>query len=256
MPKKLLFPIGVCLIASITLYIMLRRPAHAQTAQQPWVAYTVFQTHRSTSLPAGQATERFRIEAQRSDGSRVFADADVQAISMFGGVREVRLVSERRILIDDRLKLTSTSHLSVRKYSQPQATCSYSKTAPRVQPSLLGTEYVLGYQAVVIQTVLSDRGMTFIHKNWEVPSLDCAVVRVYEERRNAAGDLTGTFEVIPTAIQTGPPTDALFQIPSNYTEGPPSAMYSANAQSRNTSMPDELAASLKDRDQKYYANRP
>ena len=69
--------------------------------------------------------------------------------------------------------------------------------------------------------------MSITGTEWRAPDLDCATLRLTEDRRDPDGTVTGHFEVQPVRVTLGTLASALFDVPSDYTEKSLSQMHDA-----------------------------
>jgi hypothetical protein len=214
-----------------------------------WKEFTIERIERSVSVPAGNPFEQVVLEAQRADGSRVNDNKTA-------GVRNIFLVpGGKNVKVNDLLRATTTLYRSSNSTPQPpafDAQCGFSRIVPRANPLLKGTAEVLGYKAVMIET----QEAPYVSTVWKAPDLDCATLKITEDRRDENGVVVGRFETQTLSIKMGTPDPALFDIPTSYSEQSPLEMHKAWAVKKGLSgVPPQCARkSLQQSEQRYREN--
>ena len=185
-----------------------------------WKQFTIEKVEKSAGQPAGNASEQIELAAQRSDGSQV-------TFHKTAGVRDIYLApTGEAVKVSDFLKAKTTLYRKKTSPRQPPAydsLCGLSLIAPGANPVLKGTDEVLGYKTVVIET----QQAPYVNTIWRAPELGCAALKVSEDRRDEHGAVIGHFEMQALSIKEGAPDRALFTIPTSYTERSPREMHRA-----------------------------
>ena len=236
---------AVFLVFAATFVIRAQR-----SSESVWKEYTIIRAESSRTVSGG-LLENVRFEAQRKDGSWVGGMLE-DATGRKGGVRSVLLRPLlQRVTVDQINGLKTTVFLPNRAVSSPPLSdrlCGFSQISPAMKPVNKGTEEVLGFRTVIIQT---EEG-PYLHTAWRAPDLDCATIKLTEDRKDDGGQVTGHFELLASQIIVGPPDARLFNVPAEYKEVPPSAMDAAARKGSPVSA--NMAQLLHERDLKYYEN--
>jgi hypothetical protein len=95
------------------------------------------------------------------------------------------------------------------------------------KPRYGGEREVFGFKTVATQTGQRVGDDFYSRSEWRAPDLDCMVLRVVEERRDARGNITGHFGIEAAKLILGAPDPKPFEVPDVYTEMSPSPMYAA-----------------------------
>jgi hypothetical protein len=216
-----------------------------------------------TSVSRGQyGMQRVVFEAQRADGSRVTGDVLPPGDSKNAARRMITLIPERmHTKVNDGLRSKTTYYFKDRPAPRPPAAdpqCGFSRLAASTNPALMGEAEVSGFRTVAIQTEQRIADESFLRTEWRALDLDCAVLKLVEERRDDSGHTTGHFEIQAVKITVGTPDPKLFQVPEDYSEKSPSEMYKALiAKFAKPGRPilDSMRRTLERDDQQYSANR-
>jgi hypothetical protein len=196
-------------VASAALVINLVRlaiPAKAQFGAV--VPYTVVLSETTTNTGGKRRVASLQTWAVRSDGSAVVklgtADTGSRMMWLAGGVE---------ITTDDVNRRKSSARVtanSVTASRLPSAQCLGQATNSPPGESVLSLESVAGYRAVKISNGAHAT-------RWYALDYGCALVR----QRIDFG-IEGISEVSLVNLIPGEPAQALFAVPVDYTEGPPS----------------------------------
>lgn len=250
--------IASCLaIASLT-HVIGGQRLHAVSLK--FKEFTIVRAERSQGR-SPHTLNRVLLEAQRADGSRVSGEV-VAGNPGQPSRRFVFLAPERiRAEVNDDLRAKTTYYMTDLPAPRPPAAdpqCGFSRLSPSSNPRFQGEAEVLGYRTMVIQTeARMDNGESYLHTDWKAPELDCAVLKVVEDRRDDAGKVTGHFEMQAIEVAVGTPAANLFDVPGDYTEMPPSQMHAAQLEKSGglaSRMPVNVKKRLEREDQKYFDN--
>lgn len=187
------------------------RSARAVRAQVlPAVSYTLV-LHETVTGPSGTARSgSLQTRAVRSDGATVLRLGSAE-----DGSRLIWLPSGIQIMTDDRSHAKST----MRRLENPNGWYRNRQTGciatDASHESVLGEETVDRYRAVKISRKTNARIQTV----WYALDYGCAVVR---SRMDFGGLESSEWRVV--TLVPGEPADELFAIPSDYKEGPLSAL--------------------------------
>lgn len=216
--------------------------AEAQTASgskttevegPPRIAFTATIAESSVSYkgPGAPSVSKTLKEAIREDYSRAITSTDENAI------RTVTLVPQMmRVDVCDRTKMKSTRYgqlpSGIAKLPAPKhgERCAASYAAGH-ESIYSGEEKVSNFVAYRYQLPVSTWSDTEILRTtvWMAPALGCYAIQQRTERVNkATQEITGVFERKPLDIVVGPPDPALFAVPVDYAEAPPSEFQRAN----------------------------
>jgi hypothetical protein len=203
---------------------------------------------------------RVVFEAQRSDGSRV--TGEVTPTGTIAARRFATLVPEGiQVRIDDSLRAKTTRYFRNNPPPTPpipDPECGLSRLSPDTKPSYKGEAPVLGIRTVAIQTEETiEDGESFLRTQWQAPDLDCAVLRVSEDRRDNIGHITGHFEIQALKVVVGTPDPKLFEVPPDYAEMSPSQMHEALTRQSvdpGRPLPESMRRRLEREDQRYFEN--
>jgi hypothetical protein len=221
-----------------------------------WKEFTVVRRESSRSFVNGSKGQRISFEAHRRDGST--AAGSTESPSLGGGTRSIFFnPSGQKIVVDDTVRMKST-YLRQTKSDHPlhDSTCGATAISPAVSPVVKGEEQVMGYMTLVIETHERVGKEEYVHSEWRAPDLDCAVLKISEDRMGEAGEVSGHFDMITSEITQAPPDPKLFNIPDDYAEVPPSAMHEARGKALALPpAPSRVLESLRKRDSLYLQNR-
>src|SRR5689334_24128912 len=95
---------------------------------------------------------------------------------------------------------------------------------------------------------------TFLTTVWKAPDLDCATLKMTEDKKEPDGTPTGRFELEGISVALGPPPGALFDVPANYTEMSPMQMDTARAAKSGSTIPEKALKSLQQHESEYIDN--
>jgi hypothetical protein len=224
-----------------------------QHPEDSWKQFTIVTTQRSIGH-AGAAHEYILVEAQRADGSSMKGDAVNAGDPRHFGRRVVKLLPERKkVTVNDSLRAITTWYYPEWRLRRPPAIdpkCGFSRLSAAAKPLFKGEDTVLGFKTVMIQT----QAGPYLNTVWKAPELDCATIKMTEERRNTdTGDIDGKFEIYATSIELGSPDRKLFEIPISYSEKAPSEMASANAARFKSTLSERKIKALQEEDKRYVA---
>lgn len=254
------FIVTILLGISAAGLVRLVRVQSLQAASDGFREFTLIRTERSQSRHP-QPLEREVHEYRRADGSRViaeYAEARKEPSRRF-----LYLVPERvRVQVDDVLRLRTTLHGKGEPPPRPpakDAQCGVSRIVQGAKPFFVGEEMLLNTMTVLIRTEHSSPdGEMYRNTVWKAPELDCATLRMSEDRIDrTTGKVTGHFEMKVRSITNGPPDERLFTIPADYVEKSPSQMQLAQlARMEDTapSTPESMRRRLDREDQQYFEN--
>jgi len=226
-----------------------------------WKEFTIVRNEGShTRVEIARVT----FDAQRRDGSRStgdytpFSSTPAPMTPGYQGGGEGRFVvlrlEGRRVSVDDRAHVTTTLFMTPNSSGPgtPDQMCGFTQIGPAFKPAYLGTDKILGFKAIVSQT---EQG-PFLTKVWKVPDLDCSVLRMSEDRRDAEGKVNGHFESVAVSVTLGAPDPRLFTIPADYVELSPAQRDGASRQARGIvgGPPDQASKSIQDNETRYHEN--
>jgi hypothetical protein len=242
---------GIAGLGTVILLYTLRSELGVR-AQSDVREYTIVrvETSKSSHPPV---INRAVFEARRADGARVTGEV--------GDSRRFLILPAQRIRVevDDRLRAMTTIPLPAIPIPRAHdSNCGVSEVLPDVKPRVTGGENVLGVETVAVRTEQTLGAETLVRTQWSAPDLNCAVVKVVEDRLDADGKAIGHFEILPEKITVGPPVAELFTVPPSYAEKLPSELYLAQLANRGADMtraPQGLRDRLAKRDQQYLASR-
>lgn len=244
----------VCIVAIGFTHMI--RGQHVGPASGTFKEFMIIRAERSESrIPT--PFERLVVEAQRADGSRMEGQL-TQADPPRAERRHIWLVPEGvRAEVDDSLRANTTLYFKDRPApapSVPDPQCGFSRLSPAANPRYLGeVGEVLGIRTVAIQTEQRLGSESVLNTVWRAPDLDCAVLKMTEDRRDETG-ITGHFEMQVVKVLVGTPEPRLFEVPLDYTEVSPSQMANARIASAGRPMPPGMRQRLEQQDQQYLAN--
>jgi len=165
------------------------------------------------------------------------------------------MIPERKyVVIRDTVAAVTTQYLSAasaarRRELPVDATC---QTAPTRQVDIktLGTDIFLGFKVVrLLETHGSnDRAHTEV---WRAVELNCYPLKTLTQHRREDGTVNDSNEQVASKITLAEPDPSWFDIPSNYTEKPPSVVELEILQSQGVEPPACFIRSLARIDKTY-----
>lgn len=228
-----------------------------------WKEFTLMRRESSQSVD-GSSGQRISFEARRQDGSIATGAGSIttgapEMPSLGGGTRSVFINPlGQKVVVDDTVRMKST-YLRQTKPDHPlqDSICGAAAISPAVRPVVNSGEQVMGYRTVAIETHERVGGKEeYVHTEWRAPDLDCAVIKVSENRVSEDGKVSGHFDMMTFEITMGPPDPKLFNIPDDYGEVSPSAMQEARRKALGLPpVPPRVLESLRKRDSLYFQNR-
>jgi hypothetical protein len=258
---QLLVIIGLSVLAGRAIHLQLSINHSRSSARQLRVGepipYTVVR-RETYHRPDGSVTaHKDSTEAIRSDGSRVVQNTPIRNPAN-GVERIIMLASGTQVIINDLVNLKSTVAMNINFATlqrDPSSKCMNSFAGKPffsthyVTETIQGEELVSGYRAIHIEA--SD-GIT----RWLALDYGCAVLK--ERWDHGAG--RGYSEHNLVTLIPGEPDAALFHVPANAKEVPPSELVKATYLNHNNCQEpkciERLNERLRQQDKNYYSRRP
>jgi hypothetical protein len=242
--RYLLAVLLVCLFANLVrILVVPKMNAYATNTSGYTVVLRETIANKDGRLRPGMVLTR----AVRADGARVERLGDAQE-----GGRRIEYPSGLSITTSDKLKFKSTMKLDVTALTEvldPGSNCTTrvgqaAQATAKNAPQFLGNETIGG-----VRTAKVKRNSTTY---WYALDYACATVQTHMDFGNQ-----GFSEMKLVALAPGEPDGSLFEIPSDFREGPPSEMMISppnpncgpDCQARQKVMTDKI-------DAVYYQRRP
>ena len=192
------------------------------------VPITVHAVQRHYDGSGKQVGSETMTKAVRNDASNVWVRETMDGRNV--GIRAIIEVPKRtRTVVDPITESTTTYHLTPTDVKQTDCAKWYPGLSSG--SALLGREQILGREVlhVKVDTRTRNNGQDGIYReSWIAPALGCIALKevtsMYDQAKVKAYQVT---EV--ESIKEGEPDAKLFNIPGNYTERPPSAVFQENA---------------------------
>jgi hypothetical protein len=242
---------GVLVVAGIT--NLIRNRVAAQVPQE-LKEFTIIRSETpTTKVPV----KLMSFDAQRADGARANGDYDAP-----NSPANIQHLHSRFVVlpsVGERVSVDDTSRTRITMYTKsvagqpvPDPTCGFGRIPATLKPKLKAKEIVLGFATIVVET---DDG-PLLTTTWKAPDLDCAVIKMTEDRRDEQGTVTGHFELQALQIKLGPPDPKFFDIPREYVEMSPSqqAIARRNATGATGPILPPANEALQQRDARYFQN--
>lgn len=218
--------VGVALLAAVVSYWISRAKVKAQG--ESWIPFTAVMVQRQyQALPAAPLRMENYTYAVRSDGSWV-KDFKRQ-IMPNGGWGDLRVIADYssgvRTMVDP-----STNSLTSYPFSK-QALAKLSVPPPQACSTDPGVQHatVLGYDTEVVKRTLpgTPPGVELVVAEWDAPALDCFPVRQIIDHHSPNASVHIVREAL--YVSEGAPSEALFDIPTDYVERSPSQVTAERA---------------------------
>jgi hypothetical protein len=217
----------------------------------------------------GARIQARRVAAMRSDGSMIEIN---QSLDKDGGIvyDQRKLTWADRLTVDfmPQLRAKSTRrspasafalfYTGMKRVASEQclATLSGERTRDTMGEVLVNTETVGAWRAV--HTRISQPNSPVID-SWYAPELGCALVRQvigYQNSSQTGALIQGQSEKVIEWALAGEPDSALFAVPADYEEMPPSELAGRQAERRTGSRSCLNPEIQKAADERYFAQRP
>lgn len=221
----------------------------AQT--QSNAAFTAFEITREFAPNGDDVHDEYMTVAFKADGSSAIAYRRESPGHVWMDIRVVRdLSAGKAITVDPFTDSLITYPLSARSvvfYHNRSRALTFlpMRTECTSAPANTPHSTILGYAVVQLQRTMGFPGAPGTQvqdEAWEAPELGCFPLEETHTLTNPDG-LTHKFVRLALSVVPGSPSPALFEIPSNYAERPPSQVFAAFAR-RYPSSPAMSSASV------------
>jgi len=230
-----------------------------------WIPYQISYQHRGSEPDYGNKPEGHGkllvladiIRAVRPDGSRAewetsyrldgSIDYRHRTLTLSNGIR---LRGYETLGLMTSIKNPKLAGALARKALDPSKSCgaSYDGSRPS-QNMLISRETLFGYETykIIIDMKLARRTV------WRAPALCCAELRdLFEKLDPQSGRVIAVGDRVATDIRAGEPDAALFEIPVDFRNVPPSELVAAQSENcRNRELSDSQRSALVPRDEEF-----
>ena len=180
-------------------------------------------TYRETAgNPDEEPLEVHKLFAVNSAGAQTNVTLPSSKHKTGQEARNIRIPADRKyVVIADALKVISTFPLT-EKAANAAKIVTMTPACEEEGQHPLDQGAVLGYAVYRYAKEEERNGHRQRIQSWRSPQLDCRELRFVQERLAGDGKVAHRFERIATRITAGEPSAAIFLVPADYREVPPS----------------------------------